>query len=67
MNKVQQDLSSADVTSICDAAKKAWDNASNTTKIVKFTWKNRKFKSRLTNFRMLIETLKGEPVACRYH
>jgi hypothetical protein len=67
INKAQQGLSPEDVTSLCDTAKEAWDNTSSSARKVLFTWRNKRYQSRLSNFRMLVETLQGKPVAGRYH
>lgn len=66
INKAQQVFTHKDVTSICDSAKVAWDKASASVRKVQFTWRNKRYQSRLTSFRMLVETLQGEPVAERY-
>ena len=63
----KKSLTAKDVTSICDAAKLAWDKASGSARTVTFVWKKRKFKSKLTSFRMVVETMNGEPIAERYH
>ena len=66
INTAQQGLTPDDVTSLCNAADAAWNRASNSAKKVKFEWRNKHYQSRLTNFRILVETSKGVPVACRY-
>lgn len=67
MPVAKSNLSPADVTSICDAAQKAWDAAPNSAAKVTFVWKGSRYQSRLTAMRMLVETASGEPVAARYH
>lgn len=66
-NAKKPDLSKAEITSLCDAAQAAWDAAQPSAKRVTFTWNGKKYQSRLTAFRMLVETATGEPVAARYH
>lgn len=66
VNNVQKGLSQQDVKLLCDAAQEAWENAGDKTRKVTFTWKNKRYQSTLTNFRMLVKTLSGEEVACRF-
>ncbi len=66
INTAQQGLTPYDVTSLCDAAKSAWDKAKPSSKKVVFEWRKKRYQSRRTNFRMLVDTLNGEPVAARY-
>lgn len=67
LSKLQQSLSSTDVTSICDAADAAWKKARSTDTEVRFKWRGKLFKSTLTNFRMKVDTLDGDAVACRWY
>ena len=67
LNKAQQGLTPEDVNSLCDAAQAAWNKASMSARKVTFTWKNKRYQSTLTSFRMLVKTLQGEPVVARYH
>lgn len=55
----------ADVTSILGAATRAWSKASNGDTRVTFSWRGQEFESKRTDQRMVVNTLKGEPVACR--
>jgi hypothetical protein len=66
ISKAQQELKGNDVTSLCNAAKARWDKATNSTRKVMFTWRGKRYQSRLTTFRMLVETPKSQPVAARY-
>jgi hypothetical protein len=66
LNKYQIGLTTEDVTSLCSAAQRAWDAAPPRTRSVTFTWRGRRYKSRLTTFRMLVEAMDGSPVACRW-
>ena len=63
----QQSLTEEDVTALCEAAKTAWKQAGPQTRLVRFTWRRKRFISTLTSFRMLVKTANGEPVACRWH
>lgn len=63
----KENFTQADATSICDAAQAAWDAAKPTVRKVIFDWRGHKYQSRLTNMRMLVETLSGNPIAARYH
>ena len=66
-NQAQSDLSPADATELCDVAEKTWDRASIRAKQVTFTWRGQRFRSTMTDFRMLVDTIDGEPVASRHH
>lgn len=66
-NPYKGKLTPADVKSLCDAADKAWSMAGPRKKICVFEWRGKKFQTKLTGFRMVVETLKGEPVAARFH
>ena len=63
----QRTLTPPDVTALCDAAAAAWERAGPRTRIVRFSWRHKRFVSTLTSFRLLVKTASGEPVACRYH
>jgi hypothetical protein len=66
--KKLDDLTAAEVTELCTAAQHAWDRSDKPrAKRVRFVWRERAYVSRLTNFRMLVDTVAGEPVACRWH
>jgi hypothetical protein len=60
-------LTRSDVRSLCDAAKRAWDNASRYTRKVTFSWRGKNYRSTLTNFRMIVLSARGEPICERYH
>jgi len=60
-------LTPLEVTSVCSAAAAAWTKASPSARTVSFVWGGRRYRSKLTSFRMLVETAAGQPVACRYH
>jgi hypothetical protein len=66
-NEAQKGLTSADIKSICDAAKAAWNVASDRARRVVFTWRGRRYVSTLSSFKMKVDTMQGEPVAARYH
>ncbi len=59
-------MSPSERTALCDAAERAWGLAGPRTKKVTFSWKKRKYMSTLTSFRMLVYTIHGEPVVCRW-
>jgi hypothetical protein len=58
-------LTPAEVTSLCDAAHSAWLHSSQEREVF-FYWRKKQYKSRMTSFRLLVETMDDEPVACRY-
>lgn len=60
------EFSVQEVTEICDAADKAWKRAGPKVRVVRFDYRGVTYRSRLTTFRMLVETPRGKPVACRY-
>lgn len=66
LNKAQINLTKEDVISLCDAAELAWKKASPRARKVSFLWRKKRYISRCTNFRMLVHTSTGEPVACRW-
>jgi hypothetical protein len=66
-NEAQEGFTPQDVTSICNAAKAAWDKASARARCVQFRWRGKRYQSRMTNFRLLVQTLAGDAVACRWH
>ena len=66
MNNAQNGLTPADVTGLCTAAAKAWNDASPKTKRAAFRWNGKTYVASHTNFRLLVHTARGEPVACRY-
>jgi hypothetical protein len=66
LTPLQRSLTPADVRALCDAAQREWSHFGRSKKSIRFRWRGRIYKSRWTNFRMLIETTSGEPVACRF-
>ncbi len=51
---------------ICNAAVSAWMGAGPRARRVRFAWRGRRYVSRLTNLRMLVDDDKGRPVCCRW-
>jgi hypothetical protein len=64
-NRAQLGLTSSDVTSLCRAASAEWRRHGEQTRSVVFTWRGKRYRSRLTNFRMLVDSL-NEPVCCKW-
>jgi hypothetical protein len=58
-------LTSAEVTSLCDAADSAWLHSPKEREVY-FFWRHRLYKSRRGSCRLLVETMDDEPIACRY-
>jgi hypothetical protein len=58
-------LTSAEVTSLCDAADSAWLHAPKEREVY-FYWRGKQYKSHRTPYRLLVETMDDEPIACRY-
>lgn len=59
-------LTPADVTALCTAAQSAWDKIGPRTKQAKFNWRGKAYIASHTAFRLLVNTVDGQPVACRY-
>lgn len=60
-------LTPAEITSLCDAGKAAWDSLKPSAPgRAPFTWRGKKYVARHTTFRLLIDTAGGKPVAQRY-
>jgi hypothetical protein len=47
------------------AATRAWSKATKGDKRVTFYWRGQEFESKQNELRMMVNTLKGEPVVCR--
>jgi hypothetical protein len=62
----QQGLTQQDVDALCDTAQEAWAAATSSARQVCFSWRKKRYKSVLTPFKMLVQTLQGIPVAARY-
>jgi hypothetical protein len=54
-----------DITSLIGAAVRAWSKASKADKRVTFFWRGQEFESKQNEARLMVNTLKGEPIACR--
>ena len=54
-----------DVSSLMGAATRAWSKASKGDKRVTFFWRGQEFESKQNELRIMVNTLKGEPIACR--
>ncbi|MBN8841831.1 MAG: hypothetical protein J0H88_01185 [Sphingomonadales bacterium] len=65
-SKPALNLSSAEVTDICAHAKVAWDKIGPRATKAPFTWRGMKFVASHSQFRLLVDTVDGRPVACRY-
>ncbi len=55
-----------DVISICNIARVAWSKAKRSARIVSFEWEGGKYVSTISLFRVKIDMIDGEPVACYY-
>jgi hypothetical protein len=58
-------LTSVEVTSLCDTAASAWMHAPKEREI-RFFWRHKQYKSRRDPSRLLVETIDGDPIVCRY-
>jgi hypothetical protein len=59
-------LTPAEVTELCTAAQAAWDASGPSQTTAKFQWRGKTYIATHSTFRLLVHTVKGEPVACRY-
>ena len=66
MNSPGMEMAPEEVTSICDAAAKAWAKAPAKATSAPFTWRGRRYVASHTSFRLLVNELDGTPVAARY-
>ena len=64
--ELRASLTPGDVTALCARAAAAWRNGTGRQRMVYFDWRGRRFTSTLSNFRMLVRTAEGWPVACRW-
>ncbi len=55
----------ADISSLMGAATRAWSKANKGDKRVTFYWRGQEFESKQNELRMMVNTLKGEPIVCR--
>ena len=64
LNSHQRSLTQADVDALCKAAQNAWKHTSPRQRTVVFRWRGQLYRSRWTNFRMLVDTINGEAMVC---
>ncbi len=55
----------SDIGSLMSAATRAWSKANKGDNRVTFYWRGHEFESKQNELRMMVNTLKGEPVVCR--
>jgi hypothetical protein len=48
------EMSQEEIRSVCDAAQSAWDKVSPRARKITFMWRNQRYQSQLTSFRMRI-------------
>ncbi len=59
-------MSTSQIAALYEAANAAWRDALDQSQAVNFMWEGAAYVSRLTPWRMLIETIDGNPIAWRY-
>lgn len=59
-------LSKEEIKALCDAAEIAWSLMPRGRRAAKFTWRACEYVVSHSSFRMLVHTMSGKPVACRY-
>ena len=64
---VTRSLSQAEVDELCQTAIRAWRQAPGSARRVYFVWQGKRYVARHTSFRLIIDTVQGEPVAYCYH
>ena len=64
-NHVQTGLTTADVTSLCDAAAVAWGALPGDRRKAPFMWRGKKYVATHPAFQLLVHTVGGLPVARR--
>src|SRR5271170_1475978 len=61
-----QDMKPPDVTALCTAAQEAWNKLPPHGRKARFSWRGVNYIASHTQFRLLVRTARGEPVACRW-
>lgn len=65
-SKPALNLTPAEVTDICSHGQVAWDKLGDRASKAPFTWRGMKFVAMRSQFRLMVDTADGRPVACRY-
>ena len=55
-----------EIRDLCDAALDACWRAPRRSWSVLFRFRGKRYRARMTNFRVLVQTLDGRPVCCRW-
>jgi hypothetical protein len=67
--KKLDDMTAAEVSELCTVARDAcrktlpWERSGH----ARFVWRGRTYEANVAHARMLVDTVAGEPVACRWH
>lgn len=59
-------LTPDEVTALCTAGQAAWDQIGPRASEAPFVWRERRYVAKRSQFRLMVDTVGGEPVACRY-
>lgn len=59
-------LSSEDVTALCTAGEAAWQAAKPGVCSAPFKWRGKSYVAKHSQFRLMIDTPKGELIACKW-
>jgi hypothetical protein len=65
-NKAQIGLSAADFEDLLDTGKLAWERLPPKGHRARFQWRGKTYVATHSIFRLMVNTPKGLPVACRY-
>lgn len=62
----KEELSPADVTSLCAAGRTAWEKLGPRGKQAAFTWRGGSYIAKHNGMRLTVDDAAGRPIACRY-
>jgi hypothetical protein len=60
-------LTPREVTALCSAGLEAYNKLGPRGRVARFKWRGKSYQASSTQFRLLVHTGKGEPVACRWY
>lgn len=61
-----ENLTPEEVTDLCTAGEGAWRSAGASARAASFKWRGRSYVAKRSQFRLMVDTPKGEPVACKW-
>jgi hypothetical protein len=66
MTQYQASLTQQNIDALCRTARHAWRTAPRSRRRVSFVWRRKRFVTRHTSFRLIIDEVNGHPVACHW-